>query len=318
MAQQNIEILGLEKLRDGALYYIIVSFLGIILGILTLGVSFSITGITSSITTVLIMGLISSLITLPLVILSFYRTKEGFSILVSTGKDLGNGITGTILILIGIVIGSIGTLVTVIFILPLLSKQPLPSILPSLVGGVIVLFIGGIIGLIGYILLALAYRRAGEIYLNDDLKNAGLLMIIGSVIGLIVSVVGYILILISFILVYTGLGNLLKRLSQTTSQLAQLQLPSGPISQVGIGTLRSNGIALVTINSQYSVQIISALLLGTNYTTSDISPNTLNIGFNTITINFRTALTLVTGNIYYIQLTLSNGQTLNVAVIYQP
>lgn len=318
MAQQNIEILGLEKLRDGALYYIIVSFLGIILGILTLGVSFSITGITSSITTVLIMGLISSLITLPLVILSFYRTKEGFSILVSTGKDLGNGITGTILILIGIVIGSIGTLVTVIFILPLLSKQALPSILPSLVGGVIVLFIGGIIGLIGYILLALAYRRAGEIYLNDDLKNAGLLMIIGSVIGLIVSVVGYILILISFILVYTGLGNLLKRLSQTTSQLAQLQLPSGPISQVGIGTLRSNGIALVTINSQYSVQIISALLLGTNYTTSDISPNTLNIGFNTITINFRTALTLVTGNIYYIQLTLSNGQTLNVAVIYQP
>ncbi|MBB5254671.1 DUF973 family protein [Sulfurisphaera ohwakuensis] len=318
MAQQNIEILGLEKLRDGALYYIIVSLLGIILGILTLGVSFSLTRITSSITTVLILGLISSLITLPLVILSFYRTKEGFSILVSTGKDLGNGITGTILILIGIVIGFIGTLVTVISILPLLSKQALPSILPSLVGGVIVVFIGGIIGLIGYILLALAYRRTGEIYLNDDLKNAGLLMIIGSVIGLIVSVVGYILILISFILVYSGLGNLIKRLSQTTSQLVQLQSSIGPISQVGIGSLRSNGIALVTINSQYPLQIISALLLGTNYTTSDISPNTLNIGFNTITINFRTSLSLMTGNIYYIQLTLSNGQTLTVAVIYQP
>ncbi|WP_237702641.1 DUF973 family protein [Saccharolobus islandicus] len=70
--------------------------------------------------------------------------------------------------------------------------------------------------------------------------------------------------------------------------------------------------------SQYQLAILSATILGTNYSTNSITPNQLSLGYNTIKIDFKTSFTFVSGNIYVIQLTLSNGQTLNISVVYQP
>ncbi|ACP37221.1 hypothetical protein M1425_0341 [Sulfolobus islandicus M.14.25] len=70
--------------------------------------------------------------------------------------------------------------------------------------------------------------------------------------------------------------------------------------------------------SQYQLAILSATILGTNYSTNSITPNQLSLGYNAIKIDFKTSFTFVSGNIYVIQLTLSNRQTLNISVVYQP
>ncbi|AOL15499.1 hypothetical protein BFU36_00710 [Sulfolobus sp. A20] len=320
MTQQNTEILGLTKLREGVLFYLIASILGIIIGVTYALALSSILAIApsgvSGLLPILISGLIISLITIPILVLSYLRTREGFRLLVSTGKDLRQGLTATTLILVGIVIIFIGFL-SFIAVLSTISTVRVSS-LPSLFGSVAILLIGGIIAFIGYIILALSYRRTGEIYMNDNLKTGGLLVLIGSILGLFIGIIGYILNLIGFIMIYSGLGELVKTLPQRQVNIPQAPPPTGPISQIGVGTLYSNGVATLTIYSQYILQMLSATLLGTNYVTSDIVPSQLNVGYNTVRINFRTSFALVPGNIYTIQIALSNGQTLTVIVTYQP
>ncbi|MEM0082860.1 MAG: DUF973 family protein, partial [Saccharolobus sp.] len=137
-----------------------------------------------------------------------------------------------------------------------------------------------------------------------------------------------ILVFIGYILVYSGLGSVIitmlsKALSQpymqqSTSSTQLPPQPSAPLSQIGTGKLSSNGIAEVTIYSQDAVQILSAAILGTNNISSDIFPAQLNSGYNNVKINFKVSLSLIPGNSYTIQLLLSNGQTLNTVVTYQP
>ncbi|QGA53684.1 DUF973 family protein [Sulfolobus sp. E5-1-F] len=317
MSHQDSEILGLQKVRKGVWYIILSQAISIPLTIAILVVIF----VSESLLPIIITVLAGLVITIPFLILTYTNMKKGFEDLVSIGRDLRDGVNGIILVVIGTVL----VLIDLMFIAPfifslLISSTPSISSLASssVIGGSIIFIIGGIIGLIGYVLLFIAFMKTGEIYRNSNVKNGGLIALIGYILSIIISLIGLIVVLIGFYMIYSGLGSVINTISKSQAIQPNPSLPSTPIGQVGVGKLYSNGIAEVTIYSQYQLGILSATILGANYLTSDITPNQLSLGYNVIKINFKTSFMFVAGNIYVIQLTLSNGQTLNVSVVYQP
>ncbi|MBB5253638.1 DUF973 family protein [Sulfurisphaera ohwakuensis] len=94
------------------------------------------------------------------------------------------------------------------------------------------------------------------------------------------------------------------------------------VTQVGTGTLTSSGnyvVATITLHSTGSVQIVSATIAGTTYSATSLSQS-LSAGVNTVTLSFDTStgsVTLQPGSTYTISIGLSDGQTVQVAVVYQ-
>ena len=304
------EVDGIRDLRSGALY-IIVSVILVttadIIASTVMGVSFLLKPTSATVLMSGLLGMVVILVIVALVlgILWLVKTRSGFIKLKSVGRDVGSGDTGTLLIIIGIIVAIVGVAVAFALAFSLSSL--------GLFAGLAIAFIGAIIGLVGQILVALGYRRVGEVYEESSLKTGGLLLLIGFILDLIpiIDIVGGILAFIGFILVYIGCGTLLRRLP-LQQQYASVQLPSLQPSQVGIGRVFSNGVAEVTIYSPYYVQIVSAVLQGVN--ALSISPNQLIPGNNLVRIAFP-PLNLIPGSTYSVQLYLSNGQTLTVVVI---
>ncbi|MEM3204256.1 MAG: DUF973 family protein [Saccharolobus sp.] len=338
MAKQDNEISGLENLRKGSLFYIIAAILEIIGLVLIVpsALTLTLSGIVSEIFTIIDEEIIIVIVSEILIILWFLSTRKGFKTLSNLGKDVRGGVTATTLILIGILIEIVGLLVFLGSITASLATINTSNInggilglVSASIGAIVILIIGAIIFFVGSIMVGLAYRATGDIYNNNNLRTGGLLIVIGNILSIIpyLDIMGAILVFIGYILVYSGLGSVITMLSKTSPQpyMQQSTLstqippqPSAPLSQIGTGKLSSNGIAEVTIYSQVAVQILSAAILGTNNITSDIFPAQLNIGYNNVKINFKVSLSLVAGNLYIIQLLLSNGQTLNTVVTYQP
>ncbi|AAK42297.1 DUF973 family protein [Saccharolobus solfataricus] len=317
MSQQNREILGLQEVRNGVKYLLISEIFGIIFEIIVIATLFAINNLDIGLS----VGIFGLVIQILLLYLTYVNIKSGFQILTSLGRDLGRGITSIILIVAGTAI----TIIAFIFLLPVLfSAQALnPSvavgtILSSAVGAVAFALIGGVLGLVGYILLFLAFMKTGEIYNNKDIKDGGLIALIGFILSIIISIIGLIITIIGFYKIYSGLGNIIGNLPSQQQQLPTMFQPSLPIEQVGVGKLYSNGIAEATIYSQFQLGILTATILGTSYSTSNIVPNQLSVGYNNIKIDFKASFTFIAGNIYVVQLMLSNGQTLNISVTYQP
>lgn len=329
MANQDNEISGLENLRKGSLFYIIAA----ILEVIGFALIVTLSGIVAGILIIIVAGI--------LIILWFLSTRKGFKTLSNLGKDVRSGVTATTLILIGILIEIVGLLVFLGSITASLAtintlttntsiiNGGIVGLVSSSIGAIVILIAGAIIFFIGSIMVGLAYRATGDIYNNSNLRTGGLLIVIGNILSIIpfLDIMGAILVFIGYISVYSGLGSVITMLSKTSPQPYMQQFtsstqippqPSAPLSQIGTGKLSSNGIAEVTIYSQVAVQILSAAILGTNNITSDIFPAQLNIGYNNVRINFKVSLSLVAGNLYIIQLLLSNGQTFNTVVTYQP
>ncbi|MEM4086522.1 MAG: DUF973 family protein [Saccharolobus sp.] len=329
MANQDNEISGLENLRKGSLFYIIAA----ILEVIGFALIVTLSGIVAGIVIIIVAEI--------LIILWFLSTRKGFKTLSNLGKDVRSGVTATTLILIGILIEIVGLLVFLGSITASLAtintlttntsiiNGGIVGLVSSSIGAIVILIAGAIIFFVGSIMVGLAYRATGDIYNNNNLRTGGLLIVIGNILSIIpfLDIMGAILVFIGYISVYSGLGSVIIMLSKTSPQpyMQQSTLstqippqPSAPLSQIGTGKLSSNGIAEVTIYSQVAVQILSAAILGTNNITSDIFPAQLNIGYNNVKINFKVSLSLVPGNLYIIQLLLSNGQTLNTVVTYQP
>ena len=329
MANQDNEISGLENLRKGSLFYIIAA----ILEVIGFALIVTLSGIVAGILIIIVAGI--------LIILWFLSTRKGFKTLSNLGKDVRSGVTATTLILIGILIEIVGLLVFLGSITASLAtintlttntsiiNGGIVGLVSSSIGAIVILIAGAIIFFIGSIMVGLAYRATGDIYNNSNLRTGGLLIVIGNILSIIpfLDIMGAILVFIGYISVYSGLGSVITMLSKTSPQSYMQQFtsstqippqPSAPLSQIGTGKLSSNGIAEVTIYSQVAVQILSAAILGTNNITSDIFPAQLNIGYNNVRINFKASLSLVAGNLYIIQLLLSNGQTFNTVVTYQP
>jgi len=96
------------------------------------------------------------------------------------------------------------------------------------------------------------------------------------------------------------------------------------VTQVGTGILYTSGSnegqAVITLHSTGNVQVVSATIVGTTYTGSAVYPTSgsLTAGQNTVTISFGTlGSNILPGTTYQISLALSDGQTVQVAVIAQ-
>ena len=87
------------------------------------------------------------------------------------------------------------------------------------------------------------------------------------------------------------------------------------VTQVGAGSMSSTGVATFTVKSTGTVQILSAQLVGTNYTAVNVG-QTLTAGENTVTLTF-TGFTPQAGSTYTISLALSDGATAEISVIAQ-
>jgi len=145
---------------------------------------FSLSASIGSLTGVVVLEIIALVLT----ILSVLKLRSGFRGLEAVGKDVG-GVTGTTLLIIGIVLTIVG--------------------------------IGVFLIIVGLILVGLAIRRVGQIYNVSNIRNGGILIAIGSVIPF----AGF----IGFILTYVGLGKLLNMMGpggQPTSGPGQGATPT--------------------------------------------------------------------------------------------
>ena len=96
------------------------------------------------------------------------------------------------------------------------------------------------------------------------------------------------------------------------------------VTQIGTGTLSPSGSgyqAVITLHSTGNVQIVSASIVGTSDSATNIvvngGGNTLAAGPNTVTICFPSdSFTPQPGSTYQISIGLSDGTTVQVAVSY--
>jgi len=91
------------------------------------------------------------------------------------------------------------------------------------------------------------------------------------------------------------------------------------VTQVGTGIIYSNnGTAIITLHSTGNTQVVSASIVGTPYTGSAVLGSSLTAGQNTVTLSFAGAAgKLQPGTTYQISVALSDGQTVQVAVVAQ-
>lgn len=90
------------------------------------------------------------------------------------------------------------------------------------------------------------------------------------------------------------------------------------VTQVGTGVLYSNGTAIFTLKSTGRVSIVDAFIVGT-LIRANITTIPLTSGYNNVIIQFNSSQLneLQPGAAYAIALGLSDGETVDIAVIYQ-
>ncbi|MUM63758.1 DUF973 family protein [Acidianus infernus] len=293
---------GLKEIKEGSLYEIlanIISFIGAIILLLflfayiissptttisNLQLSSSLIGILAAVIVVIIGAILS--------IIGIIKLRSGFNLLKNTGLDVSIGSTGATLILISLGILIVGV-VTVI-----------------LVVGIFFMVIAAILELIGGIMLGLGFYNLGKGLNNSTIETAGILIIIGGIIDLLISI-GGLLDFIAFILIYTSINNILSKgipFVQTFSQM--------------LGVIKGNGYAYLNVYSNVEGTIISARIEGTAITSTFITPNKLSIGNNSITVNFGNVQGLIPYSNYIVSLIVqdNSGRTILIPVNaqYQP
>ena len=295
----NPEVKALQDLRSGSLFAIIATILlsiSIVLIFASLAAIFaSITSpsAASSLLGSLVVSIILEIIALVFTVISVLRLRSGFRGLEAIGKDVG-GVSGTTLWIVGVVLS----------LIPILD------------------IIGIILIIIGVILIGLAIRRVGQIYNVGNIRNGGILIAIGSIVPF-AAFVGY-------ILTYLGLGKLLNMMtmgSQPVMGSPMAPYPQSPMTgymptqqlpvyQTGQGYIyNNNGMAIVQLYSTQQVQLLSARIEGTTYTTTSFNPNYLQPNSTTqVSINFG-PLMLTVGQTYRIVITaLVGSQTFEIPV----
>ncbi|MCI2415153.1 MAG: DUF973 family protein [Candidatus Aramenus sp.] len=190
MSYQSIEIEGIKKIRSGMLIYIVGNLLSVFLAFSIVGLLFGTLGALSSANLLAGLGAVAGLVIAAgllllvgavLDVISILRVRDGLGMLVSVGRDVGIGRTGTTLILVGAALSIITALLTFVVI------------------GIFLVPIAEVILLIGVILLGIGLYEVGSIY-QDTLTEVG---------GIVSIFVGF----IGAILVYVGLGKVLQKLS---------------------------------------------------------------------------------------------------------
>ncbi|MUN29771.1 DUF973 family protein [Sulfuracidifex metallicus] len=232
------------------------------------------------------------IVSLVVAILGFMKAKGGMSDLSNFINSVGIGSTGLTLVLIGLILELLGAILLLVLV------------------GIAFISIGALAELIGFILFGIGIYRIGSTFNNGLTKIGGILIatLILGFIGLIMS--------------YIGLGEVERNLRSSVGQFPASQgmmpLSSLQVYQIGIGTLNGNGIATFVLYSSQQALISSAQIMGTQYLTSSISPNSLSVGNNNVSANFGMISGLNSGSTYTMRITLSTGQTVDVNLIYRP
>ncbi|AGE71773.1 hypothetical protein ATY89_08835 [Sulfolobus acidocaldarius] len=261
-------------------------------------------------------------------IISLIMMRRGFKRLREYGRDVGIGSAGSLVVLIGSIISIVSyILAIVIFVIFLTSASyslnisTYYTLLSGLGASYIIYLISLLIVVIGQILLGIGFYKLGSVY-NDSTTEIG---------GILIAI--YILSFIGAILAVIGTGNILSKLragfvpqpksysySQYPTQYPGYpppNVPQVPMQPAVQNAIKSNGVAIVSVFTNYQVAAVSAQILGTNFSTTSISPNVLNPGTNVLTINFNTPLNLTVGITYVIRISLSNNTFIDVNAVYQ-
>ncbi|MCH4816480.1 MAG: DUF973 family protein [Saccharolobus sp.] len=297
----NTDVQALQQLKDAALWFIVISLL------VDIGIVKSVAGIAAIVSLIL------------LFVLGIPKLRRALQTFSNRGKDVGLGFTGLRILPIGIIIEFIGALIAVLgLIFGLASPFNLRGLILFIIVGGAIGVIGDILVFIAFLSIGIALYNIGKFYNSDLLKIGGIIEIIP-----VISFIGW-------ILVYVSVDEIVRRLTGGVIPYSQGQIggygqpsptvPSQPfdnVYQIGIGEMRPNGVASFVLYSSGNVNILSATLEGTTYTSNTIAPISLNPGNNNVIVAFNPLSGMIPGNNYNVILTLSNGQSIRVMVTYK-
>ena len=225
---------GISSLRIGMLIVMISGLIGIIMAVIngTIASSlgfFSVFGSESSVpistspgsTTLIInssslfFSLLSSTVIFALFIVSMYFIYRGFSKLIVANRRFSTGKTGSVLLLVGVVMVLIGVAIFLGFLLSIglsgNAQTPISSILGGILAFAVLVVIGAILLLVGLIMLIIGLYRIGSIY-DTGLVKAG------SIVFLFINYIGA-------ILLYVGLGKIKENLEAIRSKSTTIGEP---------------------------------------------------------------------------------------------
>ncbi|QXJ29051.1 hypothetical protein J5U23_01920 [Saccharolobus shibatae B12] len=297
----NTDVQALQQLKDAALWFIVISLL------VDIGIVKSVAGIAAIVSLIL------------LFVLGIPKLRQALQTFSNGGKDVGLGFTGLRILPVGIIIEFIGALIAVLgLIFGLASPFNLRGLILFIIVGGAIGVIGDILVFIAFLLIGIALYNIGKFYNSDLLKIGGIIEIIP-----VISFIGW-------ILVYVSVDEIVRRLTGGVIPYPQGQIggygqpsptvPSQPfvnVYQIGIGEMRPNGVASFVLYSSGNVNIVTATLEGTTYTSNTIAPISLNPGNNNVIVAFNPLSGMIPGNNYNVILTLSNGQSIRVMVTYK-
>lgn len=266
----------------------------------------------------------SSAISTLLIILTYLDIQRGFYTLGKAEVNIGIGNIISSLFLVLSILAIVGV---VTYTLSLIFNGITSSILNP-IQTLVELF-----AFITFIMLGFSYRLIGNHYGSNHLSIGGIVLILGVIIFIFKLEYGGLLAFIGLIITYIGLGNLsaMKKLVTAPPPTQASSTPSETTSSTNVssssptpniithgGILRSNGEAFIAVSSDIEEEILSSIILNTDYSTNEITPKKLSKGYNSIKINFNTNLQQLTlGNTYTIRLISANGRNIDINVVFQ-
>lgn len=167
----------------------------------------------------------------------------------------------------------------------------------------ILLYLGAFLIVLGNIMIGLTIYKIGQNFEGKMEKIAGILIMIT-----VTSFIGY-------IISYFASNEIIKKVSQAPEE-KPLQIATSD-KTIGYGILKSNGDANFTVYSKGVSEIISAQIIGYNFQVLQINPKTVGPGENKIYIKFNLSGILAPGNIYNVEVLLSNNEKLLASLVYE-
>ncbi|ACP44636.1 Protein of unknown function DUF973 [Sulfolobus islandicus Y.G.57.14] len=321
MSYSEVEYKGLSYLKRGNIEIIIIILIELLAILVTYVMEYL--GLPTPLQDFLVL-LPSSAISTLLIILTYLDIQRGFYTLGKAEVNIGIGNIISSLFLVLSILAIVGV---VTYTLSLIFNGITSSILNP-IQTLVELF-----AFITFIMLGFSYRLIGNHYGSNHLSIGGIVLILGVIIFIFKLEYGGLLAFIGLIITYIGLGNLsaMKKLVTAPPSTQASSTPSETTSSTNVssssptpniithgGILRSNGEAFVAVSSDIEEEILSSIILNTDYSTNEITPKKLSKGYNSIKINFNTNLQQLTlGNTYTIRLISANGRNIDINVVFQ-
>ncbi|ACP34526.1 Protein of unknown function DUF973 [Sulfolobus islandicus L.S.2.15] len=321
MSYSEVEYKGLSYLKRGNIEIIIIILIELLAILVTYVMEYL--GLPTPLQDFLVL-LPSSAISTLLIILTYLDIQRGFYTLGKAEVNIGIGNIISSLFLVLSILAIVGV---VTYTLSLIFNGITSSILNP-IQTLVELF-----AFITFIMLGFSYRLIGNHYGSNHLSIGGIVLILGVIIFIFKLEYGGLLAFIGLIITYIGLGNLsaMKKLVTAPPPTQASSTPSETTSSTNVssssptpniithgGILRSNGEAFVAVSSDIEEEILSSIILNTDYSTNEITPKKLSKGYNSIKINFNTNLQQLTlGNTYTIRLISANGRNIDINVVFQ-